>query len=215
MKRTDPLAWLFPPSMLFDNDEERAEAQAFAQLKRRWANLEAWFTGATGGQSVPRAQWEAWQAFRARWESPLHAHDRDELRAAANDLAVAEGNAQLQGYSSPDVRALSVAERGPQGASRSPEPVSTPTLADEHPIAVGIDEAARALQNKVPPGPSADPWFAAKVGVVAAMGLGTAAGALAGSRDSTRVGVAVAGTLLTAGAAVLLFSPSTKKEPPK
>jgi hypothetical protein len=197
---------------IFEYDEDMV--RAFNNLERRWDELFAW--SAKTGHALPPVEVAAWRSFSENWKgwflkdwgSPIHPHDASALRAATHDLAAAEGAAQLQGYSSADVPALTPEQRALKGAPSSPIPVKAPTFEQEHPIATKIDDNAPRL----PPKPEPDPNLGIKLGVVGALAVGTLISAATSRSDTARAGFAVGGSALTlAAAGALLFggTPST------
>jgi hypothetical protein len=199
-------------------DGEAKKDRAFAEVKRRYLALVAW--GVEQKAPEAREHVEALRAFVDRWESFLGARDAQALRTAASDLAAAESHAQDHGYSSADVPARPAPQGGapvaPLPTVQTPEPDAT-----DHPLALAVDQAAPSLPGAPRSGsgpqtfgPTADPYFAPKVAGLAALGLATLAGSLAAKRESVRVGVAAGGSILTLGAALAAFWPTTtpKKE---
>ena len=203
-------------------NQEGPADRAAAEVRRRRDALLAW--GAA--EKVPEAhgQLAALTDFFARWDGLLTSRpDEHELRAATNDLAVAEGLAEAHGYASDDVRRV-------PGVGTAPLPVSTQMAVDPataHPVADGIDQHAPDLHGAPrsgtgpqkragePGGP--DPLLAVKVGAVGGLLLATGAGALAAPAGAGRVAVAVGGAVVTVAAALAMFlpgaPPAEKKEP--
>lgn len=199
-----------PIVLLWQTDTEKARTRSLGELRRRWATLLAWRDRADGGPvgGPPRAispvLLDAWRAFENKasgLSGLVSGPDAGEYGAAALDLNTAERNAQLQGFSSEDVPAMS----GPiRNGEPVPRQVHVPTVESEHPVAGGIDDAAK----KTPIPDLRDPYLSVKVAVLAGLGLGTFAGSLAAKEESARIGVAVCGTLVTLLSGLAMFLPS-------
>lgn len=168
--------------------------QSYERIDHRWDLLLAW--GIKDKAPETRFQREQWEELT----SVLHGEPTwAELQAAANDLRTAEQLAAVHGYVPPDEQT-----------------VQTPGFDETHRKAVAIDQAAPSLpgapKEGAPNGPPPSDLDPYKVPIVGAVALATVAGAAA-SKGTTRIGVAVAGTLVTAAVGFLLFrTPKPKPE---
>ena len=174
--------------------DDAQRAHTFEEIKRRWDALIAWNVF----QKAPQVRklYAEWQLFEPAWRAgdfthewnPWSDHGAAALREQALNLSTAEGNAQLAGYSSADVPALTAAERMGKGAPMTPPPIDT--------------------APKPPPAPAPpDPNFAPKAALVGGLALGTVAGALAVRSDGAKAGIAIVGTVVTVGAGFALLWP--------
>lgn len=183
---------------------------AYDAIKRRWKALIDWDVEHKAPETAPAAAW--WRNFSAQWEggSP----DRDALSRASGELQVAEGNAQLKGFVSPDVPPVDPsAWQAGHGAPAAPR-VATPSPEAEHAAAAAVDKASREAEKKIKDEiPRPDPLLVPKAVGVGAVALGTVLGAATARSDAARAGIAVGGALLTAAVGWLAFAP--KKEAPK
>jgi len=170
-------------------DEAAQREHAYNEIKRRWDALLAWKV--TDKAPEVRRLLTEWQTFTPDWTSGKK--DPEALRVQAMNLATAEGNAQLHGFSSSDVPALSAEERSARGAPRTPAPVDT-------------------APHPAPPAPP-DPLYGAKAALVGGMALGTIAGVVAVKGDGAKAGIAIGGTFLTAVAALTLLTAPAPKGP--
>lgn len=228
---------MFDPNTIIDPSIEKVTPEmAKAILDRRWLELDSW-QGPYDIPEL-HGQRESWQRFKNDWDLG-HAwymwgkDPVDRLDSQASELAVAESNAGRHGYVTPRLKldAYGKVDRDsselgkPTGALSPPPkpskpggpnpvvaPPATPSFQTRHPIATAADQIAPSLPGapkegdaKGPP----DPYLPMKVGGIAAIGLGTIAGAIAAKGDGARVGIAVGGTLIAAFAAWLAFSPDS------
>jgi hypothetical protein len=226
------------------NPEAAAASPAIAEkvLAFRWEELESWIGNSPNVPEI-QGQRDDWHKFKAPWDVPAAAgggallawllRDPDGLRAQANNLAVAEGNAARHGYRVPRLGIDAhdrVYRADPNEATgrNSPAPPLTPHEAALRertgpPVVVAppatpsrdtLHPTAKAIEDVIgtggrPPGTENIPL---KVAGLAALGLATVAGAVAVKKDSARAAIAGGGAVALVTVGYLLFRPGQAKE---
>lgn len=201
-----------PPGVTTDAIGVEDRDRAYADVKRRTDALTAW--GVDWKTPEANRQMSSLHGFQGRWEALFGNHDASELRAAANDLAVAEGLARAHGFGSPDVP-----PEGPRHEAVRPVPV--PPIDAAHPFLTAVDHAAPGLPGAPrgeagPPLPDPMPAVPLAVRVAALLTLAGASVATVAAlkSDSHRAAAAGSGTIVVVAAAWAMFYPASKGKKP-